>query len=312
MRIDVHAHYFPKAYLKRMESLNADPTAGSHRPLATDDPGDVEQRLMMMDAAGVDMQLLSVSATLPYLEREEAAVDAAREANDLYAELIERYPQRFKGFVAVPLPHVDAALRELERGMDKLGMIGATMGTSVVARSAADQAFEPFYAEMNRRGAPLFVHPGGCGMCSPLIEDYGLRWSIGAPLEDTMFMMHVIQRRIPIRYPNVKIIVAHLGGAYPMLVNRLDDGARYVGVDPISPIARRMWYDTVAQGNTHALKCAYAAYGPERLVHGSDYPWQLHDEYLNSVKYVQESGLPQKDIDAILDHNAARMLGWEK
>ena len=233
-------------------------------------------------------------------------------ANDLYAELIERYPRRFKGFVAVPLPHVDAALKELERGMDKLGMIGATIGTSVVARSAAAEAFEPFYAELNRRAAPLFVHPGGRGMCSPLIEDYGLRWSIGAPLEDTMFMMHVIQKRIPLRYPNINIIVAHLGGAYPMLVNRLDSGARYVGEDPPSAIARRMWYDTVAQGNTNALKCAHAVYGADRLLHGSDYPWQLHEEYLDSVKYIQESRLPQKDIDAILDHNAARMLGWEK
>lgn len=268
MRIDVHAHYFPRAYLKRMESLDADPTAGAHRPLASDDPDDVEQRIMMMDAAGVEMQLLSVSATFPYLAREQAAIDAACEANDLHAELIERYPRRFKGFVAVPLPHVDAALKELERGMDKLGMIGVTIGTSVVVRSAADEAFEPLYAELNRRQAPLFVHPGGRGMCSPLIEDYGLRWSIGAPFEDTMFMMHVIQKKIPQRYPNIKIIVPHLGGAYPMLVNRLDNGARYVGASPLSPIARLMWYDTVAHGNTAALKCAYAAYGADRLVHG--------------------------------------------
>src|SRR5260370_31064429 len=85
MRIDVHAHYFPKAYLKRMESLNADPTAGAHRPLASDEPGDLEQRLKMMDAAGVEMQLLSVSPTFPQFDQEQAPVDAPHQTNHLYS-----------------------------------------------------------------------------------------------------------------------------------------------------------------------------------------------------------------------------------
>ena len=84
-----------------------------------------------------------------------------------------------------------------------------------------------------------------------------------------------------------------------------------LGVPPTATL-KRFWYDTVAQNNTAGLKCAVANFGADRLVYGSDYPYFLHQEYLNSVKYVKESGLPKTDIDNILDHTAARLLGFER
>jgi predicted TIM-barrel fold metal-dependent hydrolase len=310
VRIDVHAHYYPRSYLDKVDKLGADLSVVTPMPLASEAQEDLDGRLAMMDRAGVAMQVLSVSATQPYFDNEGDAVDAARRANDLYAELVARYPRRFAAFACVPLPHVDAAVRELERALDQLGMVGATIGTSVKERSAADEAFEPFYAELNRRRAPLFVHPAGLALCSPLLRDHGLTWVVGAPFEDTMFVLHSIRRGIPTRYPEIKIIVPHLGGALNALRERIERTTPMfapAATESTRATMRRFWYDTVAQGNTAALRLARDVFGADRLVYGSDYPYQLHDEYQGSVDYVIESGLPPKEIE--IDRNAQQLLG---
>ena len=311
MRVDVHAHLYPAAYRAVMQRLGGETT---RYPFGSDERNELDARFEMMDGAGVDLQVLSVSSQLPYFDREADAVDGARAANDLYAEFVTRYPGRFRAFAVTPLPHVEAALRELERALDQLKMVGMTIGTSVMNRSAADPAFEPLWAELNRRAAVLFVHPAGLGLCSPLVRDFGLTWPVGAPFEDTMFVMHLIERQIPIRYPKIKIIVPHFGGVMPMVLPRIDQHEMLFlkdAAEPASATARRLWYDTVGHGSIAALRCAHAAFGADHLVYGSDYPFQVAEQYLRSVTYVQDSGFPSADVKKILDTNGARLLGLE-
>src|SRR5262249_20901489 len=129
------------------------------RPLRHDDPTHVAERLRRMDEADVVMQVLSPAASPPYAEKEDDAVEAAHLINDSYAELTRQYPDRLAAFVSLPLPHIEASLRELQRGLDTLGMLGVTMNCSVFDRSVAETEFEPLYAELNRRAAVLFYHP---------------------------------------------------------------------------------------------------------------------------------------------------------
>ncbi|HUY19687.1 MAG TPA: amidohydrolase family protein [Candidatus Binataceae bacterium] len=311
MRVDVHAHLFPAAYRAVMQRLGGETT---RYPLGSDAQEELDARFEMMDGAGVDLQVLSVASALPYFERESNAIDGARAANDLYAEFVARYPGRFRAFAVTPLPHVDAALAEMARALDQLKMVGVTLGSSVMNRSAADPAFDPLWAELNRRAATLFVHPAGLGLCSPLVRDYGLTWPVGAPFEDTMFAMHVIQRQLPVRYPKIKIIVPHFGGVMPLVLPRIDQHEQLFmkeGDEPPSVTAKRLWYDTVGHGSLEALRCAHAAFGAERLVYGSDYPFQVREHYQRSVTYVQEAGFPTADVKKILDTNGARLLGLE-
>lgn len=314
MRIDVHAHYYPQTYIELMGRLGAELSQVVGTQLAGSGQHEIAARLEMMDKAGVTMQVMSVSATHPYFPKEKEAVDAAHLANDLYADLVARHPRRFAGFATLPLPHVDAALAEIARSLDQLKLAGITLGTSVGTRSTFDPAFEPMYAELNRREAVVFIHPAGLGLCSPLLNDYGLTWTIGAPFEDTMFVLHAIRSQIPVRFPKIKFVVPHLGGALPVIFNRINM-SRANFPTPLAELpnvtARRMWYDTVAQGNKAALRCACELFGTDHLVHGSDYPYQIHDAYLNSVSYVEQSGLPSEDIARILDQNAVKLLGME-
>ena len=139
-----------------------------------------------MAEAGIDMQVLSVPPQFPYLEKEQNAVEAARLANDLCADLAQQYPDRFRVFACFPLPHMDASLRELARGIDELGAVGAAVGTTVRGKSIADPAFDPLFAELDRRNGILFIHPTGVSACSSCISESGLTWPVGAPYEDTV------------------------------------------------------------------------------------------------------------------------------
>jgi predicted TIM-barrel fold metal-dependent hydrolase len=292
---------------------DAYPTSpGLTPPPWSDDPADIEARLRLMDEAGVQMQVLS-NPPGPYLDDEDAAVEGARLCNDIYAGLVRQYPDRFAAYAVLPLPHVQASLVEMRRALDDLGMIGVVIACSIQrTRSPVEAAFEPLYEEMNRRGCPLYLHPSGNGLCSPLINDYNLTYAIGAPMEDTAIIAQLMARAIPARYPDITIIVAHYGGAIPMLLHRMDHEAppRVSGLaEPPSVTARRLYYDTVGHGSTVALWAAWKAFGADHLLAGSDYPITLYFEpYAANFDCIREAGLPAEDVDKICSRNAARLL----
>ena len=310
MITDIHAHYLPPEYIQRLASLSSGPPRST--PPRSNELTEVERRLEMMDDAGVVRQVLS-PMTGPYLEDESKAAEAAKVLNDCYAELIGKQPGRFAGFVSLPLPHVEASLREMRRGLDELGMAGVAMNCSVFDRSTAEEEFEPLYEEMNRRGTVIFYHPVQNGICSPMINDYGFTVSVGASLEDSAIVLHHIARKLPARYPNIKMIVPHLGGIIPMLLERLDNQAPQQHPDlPEKPsvTAKRFYYDTVGHGSQEALACAAGAFGVDHLVTGSDYPVLLSFEaYRETFEYINRSQLRPEEIQAVLHENAANLLG---
>ena len=318
MIIDIHAHYFPKAYndaLLRIggRSLPEAARALTARPMREDSASGIGTRLQQMDEAEVQMQVLSPAASPPYAEKEADAVDAARLINNSYAELAAKYPGKFSAVVSLPLPHIDASLREMARGLDQLGMLGVSMTCSCFDRSTAEAEFEPLYEEMNRRGAVLNYHPIQNGICSPMINDYRFTVSVGASLEDTAIVLHLIARRVPERYPRITYVVPHLGGMIPMQLQRLDNQAprQHPNLpEPPSVTARRFYYDIVGHGSPAALLCAWKAFGADHLVAGSDYPVLLAFEtYRQNFHYIRACGLPAEDVEKILYHNAQIVLG---
>src|SRR5206468_2937717 len=161
--------------------------------------------------AGVDMQLLSAVPQLPYFNSERDAVDIARRGNEVYAELVRAHPDRFSALAAVPLPHLDAAIGELDRAMAELGMLGACASTTVLERWIADPYFDPFMGALNERDAILYIHPAGLPD-APSIRDTGLVWVIGAPIEETIAVVLLMQSGFITRYPRIRFLISHLGG----------------------------------------------------------------------------------------------------
>lgn len=327
MIVDVHAHFLPSSYRPMLGTLRA-VAGGPSTPRAsaasearetfaamTDEPGKIHQRIDMMDDAGVGRQILSPGGSLaPYATEPQLAVEAAHVLNDSYCELISAHRNRFSSFVSLPLPHIDASLEEMRRGLDDLGMVGVTLSCSVFDRSTAEEEFEPLYAEMNARRSVLFFHPCHNGICSPFINDYGFTSSVGASLEDTAIVLHLIRRNIPIRYPNIKIIIPHLGGLIPMQLERLDGQASTPDLlSKPSTMARSLYYDTVGWGSQAALSCACEAFGADHVVPGSDFPVLLAIEsYRRTFEYIKDSRLSDEEVEQILYRSALALFDFEQ
>jgi predicted TIM-barrel fold metal-dependent hydrolase len=311
MAIDVHAHFWTDEYLDKIAALGNNDTA-AQRGQGAGDGVELDARLGLMDRAGVGLQVLSASPQLPHGPDKAAAVDAARHVNDQYADLAARHPGRFAAFASLPLPHLDASLAELARALDDLGMVGAAMTTTILGQPLVDSPAAELFAELDRRGTVLYLHPAGNAACTPLIADHHGTWSIGAPIEDTISVLHLITHGIPSRYPRMKILNSHLGGALPMLLQRMDNQLRWEAPEtPETPslAARRMWYDTVGHAHPPALRCAADSLGADRLVLGTDFPYQSGAAYQRAVSYLTTSGLPPGDAGNILSANAQTLLG---
>jgi predicted TIM-barrel fold metal-dependent hydrolase len=250
-----------------------------------------------------------MSAVSPYLTDRAAALDAARAINELHATACRAYPSRFGFFAALPMPHVDASLAELERAFTELHAAGVTFTTSINGRSLADPEFEPVFAELDRRAAVVFLHPPGFACESRPIVESGLTWWLGAPVEDAVCALQLLKAGFPQRYPQLKIILPHLGGFLPFLRYRIDKsaGKRLPGGDPPSAQLRKFWYDT-ANGEPESLSHAVHAYGADRVLFGSDYPYWLGPSYDHACRYLELAGLDASEVQAIKTGNARALF----
>lgn len=307
---DTHAHLWPQDYLDYLQEHGAGGVGAALGMDASDSDTDLAARFAMMDRAGVARQVLSATPQLLQTDDAEACATAARMINDRYAELVAAHPDRFLAYGAAPLPHVDAAVAETRRVVTELGFPGIALNTLMAdGGSIANEAFEPFYAELNRLEAVLYIHPTGMGACSPAMLDHKLEWVVGAPIEDTLAVLHLLQADIPHRFPQIRIHVAHLGGIAPFLARRIEDNFEDWDAFLRSPIAemRRFWYDT-ANFHAPALRCIAESFGSDRLMLGSDFPYFKDKKYTRAVTYIRESGLPVEVQEAILSTNVDALL----
>jgi len=317
VRIDVHAHYYPSALdelLEREAGIRRGRPAGAvvrGFSFHVSEAGQLE----LMDAAGIDRMVMSLGNTPPYYADQQTAVTVARGCNDLYVELHARHPERFNAFIGVPLPHVDAALEELERALALPGVVGLGLGSSVLGRPLDDPAFDPFFAELNRRRTVTFIHPVGAGG-GPNSEDFGLTWMLASRFEDTITMARLILSGLTLRYPDIRFIIPHLGGTLPLFLQRMDNVAERGGWRETksatlmpSDLARRFWFDTVNE-QPSALRCACEAFGPDRLMLGTDWPMLAPEMVKDFVDYVT-AALPPHQAQQVLDGNAPALLGLQ-
>jgi len=294
MRIDVHAHYYTEATIQRLEALGSTFAAGTRMAPSAD--VSLPRRIELLDRAGIDLQVLCAGGLQPYFASADKAIDGATYLNDAYAGAVSEGHGRLAAFGCVPLPHVDAAIAEASRCLDELRFPGLNLGCSIAAQPLDDPAFEPFWAEMDRRRAVVFLHSLRIGAPA----DYGLDAMIGHCFEDTISALRLVMSGLVSRYPGVSIIVGHLGGTIPYLWGRLRRGDIREGL-------KQLYYDST--NSAPGMFCpACRLLGPERIMLGSDFPYMAPDDFPNCVTHVQQSGLTEDEIGGILDRNAQTLL----
>jgi aminocarboxymuconate-semialdehyde decarboxylase len=272
-----------------------------------------EVRLAMMDEAGVGMHLLSYTCPNSYWATGVVAEQLARAMNDHLAEVCSRWPTRFRGLGSVPLQDVDLSLKELERAIDHLGMVGLIILANVNDQPLDDARFEPFWAELNRRRLPVLLHPTmPPGVDQMGMDRYGLGPAVGFMIDTTLAVARMVLGGVFERHPDVPLIVGHAGATLPFIAARLDQchrkipDARAVISEPPSEYLRRLYYDTVTY-DPDALYLAWKLAGSTRLLYGSDYPHNIGD-VIGCAGRIGGLPISEADKELIRSGNARRIF----
>ena len=322
--IDFHNHYFPPAYV---EAVRRGPS--SFRVTFDDDgnpvlhsPGDynvlvpghrdLDFRTRVLDEAGVDMQVLTLTAPATSIETPERAVELASLVNDGLAAAARERGDRFTALGHLPMNAPEAAVDELERGVGELGLSGFMLLSNASGVPLADERFEPLWQRAGAHGCVIYIHP-----TYPLgveaMEDYMLMPLVGFTLDTTLAAAHLVFAGVPERHPGIRWVLGHLGGTIPYLAERLDRGfdayerCRENIPRPPSEYLKDFYYDTV-NFDPAALRLAIEFAGVERILAGSDYPHMIGslDKMVSSIRSL---GLGAEDEARVLGGNARRLLG---
>lgn len=305
--IDTHAHLWPDSYLDALKKCGSPDTAVAQGIGASDSMEDLQARFEMMDKAGVKRQILSATPQIPQWGTPQENLALAQSINDRYAELVATYPQRFAAYGTVPIMALEDAIKEGQRVLQDHHFLGIALNTLIQNKySIADERFWPFFEAMNELHAIIYIHPTGCGANSPMINDYGLEWVVGAPMEDMIATLNLLKAGIPQKYPHLKFHIAHLAGGISFQMQRIEDNYtdwHAFAESPKATLLNHFWFDT-ANFLEAALINSAEVFGPDRLLMGSDFPYFQNDKYTRAVDYIVTSRLSQDDKDKVLYRNA--------
>lgn len=324
MIIDFHNHYFSPEYVDAIRSgpsnfrITQDPdgnpilhSPGDYNVLV---PGhrDTRFRSTVLDHYGVDRQVITMTAPGTLIETPERGAELARIVNDGLARAVAEGDGRYLTLGHLPLHDPEASIEELDRCMTELGFPGIMLFSNANGVALADARFEPLWAAADRHGAVMYIHPT-YPVGVEAMEKFMLMPLVGFLMDTTLAAAHLVFAGVPERYPNIRWVLGHLGGAVPYLAERFDRGyeafrrcREHITRAP-SEYLKEFYYDTV-NFDPRCLRLAIEFAGVDHILAGSDYPHMI-----GSLKSMLESirglGLPAEDEAKILGGNAARLLG---
>jgi aminocarboxymuconate-semialdehyde decarboxylase len=328
MRIDAHAHVIVPEVLRDaapsedwrprvwfQDGAQVVELGGREIRSAVRDFVDVDAILAAQDEAGIDHVVLCPWVNLlGYDAPVDEALERCRVQNAGLAALRARHPDRVSVLGTVPLQDAETAAGELEALMAVGSFAGVEVATSVNGVPLGDDRLGPFWAAAEATGALVFVHPTTRGSSGPGFDDFHLWNLVGNPMETTVAAAHLVLSGVMERHPDLRVLLAHGGGAILALRGRLRHGwsalpvARARLTEAPEDSLRRFLYDTVVFDPT-VLRDLVAFAGAGHVLLGSDHPFDMADA--RPADTVAAAGLPADAAAAVLGGNAARILGLE-
>jgi predicted TIM-barrel fold metal-dependent hydrolase len=310
-RIDVHAHFLPPCYAEALAKAGMKTLDGG-MPIPA---WSAEAALEMMDRQGIATSVISLSSPSTHFLPDDRKGALCREVNEAGAHLVGMHPSRFGFLASLPLPDVEAALKEIAFAFDRLGVEGVVLESNVNGEYLGSPRFAPVFAELNRRKATLFLHPTSpacleqlaLGRPAPLLE---------FPLDTTRTVVDLLYSRTLQLNPDIKVIVPHGGAALPALVARIAAFANLPFLNP-RPASEQEVYETVEKLyfdlalSTHRIPfAALRGIAPiSQILFGSDWPFTPEFAVERNLSLLDEiPGLSESDIRAIARENAERLF----
>jgi predicted TIM-barrel fold metal-dependent hydrolase len=294
-RIDVHHHVVPPRYVD------------SSMPIK---PPNAEMQLQWMDSWHIQTAITSLTprVVLNNLNRLRAV---ARDCNEFQARQLLEHPARFGSFALLPLPDVDGALEELTYALDILHLDGVGLFSSVTDRYLGDPLFDPVFEELNRRSAVVFIHPAHCEappytglQAPPFVVEY--------VFDTTRAIVNLIYTDTLQRFPDIRLIVAHGGGAAPFLAQRIGmmEGHRGAkNVTNVIPMLRSLYYEIASTTGRSALRSLQELADPQHILWGSDLPFVYGERLKTEVEHWEHyDGFDAGARAAIERENALRLF----
>lgn len=329
--IDVHAHYTPPDFMRMaQEKLGSQVTVRK-----TSDaevmirPGQeqraylkgelsrsetLDERIADMDAIGAAIQVISPGGTFSFYEQPiDVAEYLSAAMNDCLIEAVDRYPDRLMAMITVPLQDAAAAIRELERARQHPGVKAVRIGSSVNDMEMDDPSLWPFYEAAEAMDMPLFLHPYIYGIAgAERMKNFNLNNLVGYPSTTTLAAARLMFGGVLERFPSLRMCLAHGGGYLAMAVGRLSraftthpECSETLRESP-GTILRRFYVDTIVHSAV-ALDHVRVTFGDDRLVCGTDYPFQIGDP--DPRRNIGLLPTESRVREAALRGNALRFLG---
>ncbi|MEV7134302.1 amidohydrolase family protein [Arthrobacter sp. NPDC093128] len=333
--VDVHAHILLPALLQLV--AEADPEGfGAQQALEVRRNGpeslaasgkminerwpqltDLDRRLADMDAQGVDVQLVSPSPShFYYFAGEKLSLKLAKQANQAVRDFVDHAPERLNGLGLVPLQHPALMVEALEHAVVECGLLGVEIGSFAATPGDPDRStvelsdprLEPFWGRAEKLGALVFLHPFGCSLDERLDRFY-LANTVSQPAENAVALSHLIFSGVLDRHPGLKVLAAHGGGYLPTTLGRSDHAWKvrpeaHGCAQPPSSYLKKLYFDSLVHSAAE-LRALVAAAGPEQVMLGSDYPFDMGSD--SPAAEVRTASLPAADEARVLAGNAAAL-----
>jgi len=323
MIIDFHNHFYPQEYLEAIQkgqsfikvTFDADNNPLLHYPgdynILVPSHRDINFREKAIKDAGVDKQILTFTTPGTQIETPERSVELARMVNDGFAKIIKKHGEQFDVLATLPMNAPDASVVELERVFKDLGFKGVMLFSNINGTALSDQRFWSLYEKANDLRAVFYIHPN-FPVGVEAMTDYWLMPLVGFTFDTTLAAAKLVFSGVVEKFPKIRWVLAHLGGAVPYLAERLDRGyfafkeCREHISKPPSEYLKDFYYDSV-NFDINALQLAIDFAGADHIVAGSDYPHQI-GSLEKMIKSIKKLNITSEEKTEILGGNAARLF----
>jgi 6-methylsalicylate decarboxylase len=312
-RIDVHTHALSDAVIGALQARGFKLTGGYQIPVRWSP----DAALAYMDRHEIAAQVVSMPMTFAGSDDDPGyGTRMCRMINDGNAELIAKYPGRFGAFASLPADGPDEALAEIAYALDELGLDGVLLTSNVAGHYFGDPFLEPVLAELERRQVPVFVHP----VDSPCVEvlGFGRPSSIVEFLFDTARnITNGLYTGLFQRHPNLRLILAHCGGALPTLAWRVGEhttmgrGPQDADIDPthVATVLRGLYYETALAGSRNSLLPTLEVTTADHILFGTDWPAAPEATVIHNIANLTSfDGFTPEQLRAVERDNALKLF----